>query len=83
MMDHKSQAIVDVTKEITDLSHYEKMTLTPLKGDINRDFTTESDVQLALYKLLLIAEPLILNDENTLKAISAGLVNTFGQMLVF
>lgn len=59
------------------------MTLTPLKGDINRDFTTESDVQLALYKLLLIAEPLILNDENTLKAISAGLVNTFGQMLVF
>jgi hypothetical protein len=83
MMDHKSVAIVDVAKEITELSHQEKMTLTPINGDINRDFTTESDVQHGLYKLLLITEPLILNDENTLKAINAGLVNTFGQMLIF
>lgn len=36
-----------------------------------------------MYQLLSIIEPIILNDENVIKGLNSGLIETFSEMLVF
>ena len=45
--------------------------------------TDNSIVQRKLFQLLNILEPLMLNDENVIVGINAGLIEILGEMLIF
>lgn len=44
---------------------------------------SNSSTQRKLYQLLSIIEPILLNDENVVKAINNGFVDTLSEMLIF
>lgn len=76
--DHNSNSVEHMTKVIKQVSLQEKMTLTG-----SGESTDNSIVQRKLFQLLNILEPLILNDENVIVAINAGLIEILGEMLIF
>jgi len=49
----------------------------------NSEPTENNQLQTRIYQLLSIIEPIILNDENVIKALNTGLIDTFSEMLVF
>lgn len=99
MMDHGSNAIVQLTNIIKAESLQEKMTVngpTSMKSSadgrvsgmgMNQDYDDRggqnAHVQRRLYQLLSIAEPLLLNDENVVKAINSSFIDLLSDMLLF
>lgn len=95
MMDHGSNAMVQLTAIIKAESLQEKMTIggpNQKNGDGRQsgmnleqeDLATQNaQVQRRLYQLLSIAEPILLNDENVIKAINSHFIDLLSDMLLF
>ena len=88
MMDHRSQAVIQLSSIIRTEALQEKMTLTSSKNFgsnmSNRDDKPDNGaVQRKLFQLLSIIEPILLNDENVGKAINNNFVDTLNEMLIF
>jgi hypothetical protein len=96
-MEHGSNALVQLTAIIKAESLQEKMSIGGIGGvrasadgrqssmDQDQDDSTNQNaqVQRRLYQLLSIAEPLLLNDENVLKAINSGFIDLLSDILLF
>lgn len=96
MTDHGSNAMVQLTAIIKAESLQEKMTLggpARASGDGRQsgmDYEQEGEqanqnaqVQRRLYQLLSITEPILLNDENVIKAINSNFIDLLSDMLLF
>ena len=57
--------------------------LSPNSRDNMYTDQNNSQVQIKLYQILQILEPILLNDENVLKALQTGLIDTLSEMIIF
>lgn len=92
LRDHRSHAVVSLVAILRTEALQEKMTLRSVNGLQNDQdgegpfFKRSKDNSVAqrkIFQILSILEPLLLNDENVVKALNIGLVETLSEMLIF
>lgn len=97
MMDHGSNAVVQLTTIIRAESLQEKMAIggpsqvrisadgrqSGMNSDQEEQAQQNAAVQRRLYQLLSITEPILLNDENVIKAINSHFIDLLSDMLLF